>query len=103
MAAVLHKMASCHLVCFSYHNSPAVLRKIASGHESELGDISTLADPGVVKVGSHGVLPCSWDIPSWIGLWDTQLVCAAHAQDALWLPTLPAPKTQHCLPTCRRP
>ncbi|KAI7837757.1 hypothetical protein COHA_008388 [Chlorella ohadii] len=26
-----------------------VLRKIASGHESELGDISTLADPGVVK------------------------------------------------------
>ncbi|PRW20362.1 Acetyl-coenzyme A synthetase isoform A [Chlorella sorokiniana] len=26
-----------------------VLRKIASGHESKLGDISTLADPGVVK------------------------------------------------------
>jgi len=30
----------------------AVLRKIASGHETELGDISTLADPGVVKVGA---------------------------------------------------
>ena len=32
------------------HSCPAVLRKIASKEEDQLGDTSTLADPGVVNV-----------------------------------------------------